>query len=108
MNTDNLLREIIRSVAQEGSEKTVNESPKRVSIETDVVLRSGKNVKFGSKSHIRDIDSVICDLVRIRNRQCNGSVSRARLSDAINTLRKELRAAQKRYDSNNPPPMEEA
>ena len=47
------------------------------------------------------------DLTRIRSRQSAGSAARARISDAIRSLRKELKAAQRKYDTNNPPPLED-
>ncbi len=85
----------------------LEESPKRRWVESDVTLRSGRCVPYGCKAHIKDITNVIDDLVRIRDRQALGSAARARITDAIRSLRKELKAAQRKYDTNNPPPVED-
>ena len=83
------------------------ERPKRSWVETDVTLRTGRDVRFGSRSHIQEMERVIDDLCRIRSRQMSGSATRARISDAVSSLRKELRSAQKKYDANNLPSLEE-
>ena len=106
MRSKELLNNIIGEAVVNVADKVLAESPKRSWVESDVTLRSGKCVKFGCRAHIKDIQGVINDLVRIRQRQNNGSVSRQRLSDAIAALRKELRAAQRKYESNNPIPEE--
>jgi len=107
MRSKKLLNNIIVKAVVNVTDTILSESPKRSWVETDVTLRSGKCVKFGCKAHIKDIQLIIDDLVRIRQRQNNGSVSRQRLSDAIAALRKELRAAQRKYEANNPIPEED-
>lgn len=107
MGSKKPLNKVVLEAVLESVDKILYESPKRTWVEADVTLRSGKCVKFGCKAHIKDIANVIDDLVRIRQRQAPGSAARARISDAIQSLRKEHRAAQRKYDANNPPPMEE-
>ena len=107
MKSKKLLNEILQSAIESTANTIVNESPKRQWVETDVTLKSGKCVKFGCKAHITDVERIIGDLVRIRTRQSPGSVTRARISDAIRALRKEPKAAQKKYESSNPSPMED-
>lgn len=77
----------------------VGEGVKKSIRETDVPLRSGKLVPFGSRSHIKDIEMRIEDLERIRSYQERGSESRQALSIAINALRSELRSANRKNPS---------
>lgn len=107
MKSKKPINKCIQDAISNVADSILQESPKRRWVETDVTLRSGRCVKFGCKAHINDVANVIKDLERIRSRQAAGSAARARISDAIRSLRKELRAAQKKYDANNPPPMED-
>lgn len=107
MGSKKLLNKVIAEAVMQSVNKIIEESPKRTWVESDVTLRSGRCVPFGCKAHIKDISGIVDDLVRIRQRQATGSAARARISDAIQSLRKELRAAQRKYDSKNPPPVEE-
>ena len=107
MKSKKLLKKMLQGAIEDVANSIIAESPKRRWIESDVTLRSGKCVKFGCKAHITDIDRIIGDLTRIRDRQSPGSITRARISDAIRALRKELKAAQKKYESSNPQPSED-
>lgn len=107
MESKKLLKKMLKDAIENVSNSIIAESPKRRWIESDVTLRSGKCVKFGCKAHISDIDRIINDLTRIRARQSAGSVTRARISDAIRALRRELKAAQKKYEESNPHPPED-
>ena len=102
MNMQAFLAKIIREAIDEAGVPTLNEGPKGRWAESDITLKTGKSVKFGSRPHIADLERVIQDLERIRSRQSGGSATRAHISSAISALRKELRSARKRYDQANP------
>ncbi len=102
MRSKKLLSEIVKSAVSDAALHVIEESPKRTWSESDVTLRSGRCVPFGCKAHIKDIQKLIDDLMRTRDRQSLGSVTRARLTDAIRALRKELKSAQKKYGLKNP------
>jgi uncharacterized coiled-coil DUF342 family protein len=107
MSNKKILKEIIQTVVISQVNNILEERPKRNWIESNVILKSGRSVQFGSKPHIQDVQRVIDDLCRIRERQVTGSATRARIADAVSSLRKELRAAQKKYETNNPETVEE-
>jgi len=80
----------------------VGESVKRLPKEVDVPLQNGKLVPYGSKKHIEDLEARIQDLARIRSYQVQGSDSRHTLSQAINSLKVQLRSAMKTYEKSHP------
>jgi len=80
----------------------VGESVKRLPREVDVPLQNGKLVPYGSKKHVEDLEGRIQDLARIRSYQAQGSDSRYTLSQAINSLKAELRSAMRTYQKAHP------
>ena len=70
-----------------------------------VQLKSGKMAAWGSKQHLRDLETSLADLTRIRNYQSRGSASRENFNNAIKSLRQQFRAA-KRYSEKLRPPKE--
>ena len=94
------LKSLVRQALEE--QKLVIERAKGRWTESDVTLRSGKTAKFGSKGHVKDLERVLDDLARIRQRQVGGSATRAHLSSAISSLRKELKKARKRLEMTQP------
>lgn len=97
-----LVNNIVQEALKQVTDDLITESVKRSWSESDVVLRSGRAVKFGCKAHINELDKLIDDLCRVRSRQSFGSATRARLGDAISALRKEMRAARKKYALQHP------
>jgi len=80
----------------------VGESVKRLPKEVDVPLQNGKLVPYGSKKHIEDLEARIHDLTRIRSYQVRGSDSRHTLTQAINSLKTQLRSAMRTYEKSHP------
>jgi hypothetical protein len=70
--------------------------------EIDVPVKSGRLVSFGSAAHIKELESSIEDLKRIRSYQEHGSDTRHALGVAINALKGQLRFAMKRNGGGNP------
>lgn len=85
----------------------VGESVKKMPREVDVPLRNGKFVPYGSKKHIEDLEARIEDLIRIRSYQSQGSDSRHTLSQAINSLKAQLRSANRTYQKSQPAVQED-
>lgn len=85
----------------------VGESVKKLPREVDVPLRNGKLVPYGSKKHIEDLEARIEDLVRIRSYQSQGSDSRYTLSQAINSLKSQLRSVSRTYQRSQPTVQED-
>jgi len=81
----------------------ISESVKTHKIENDIQLSNGKSDKFGSKRHIKDLKLRIADMTRYRDRQRRGSEARATFQNAVKSIRRELKAAQRVYDRKHPP-----
>ncbi len=102
MTSDFDLRKIVRQTLIDTHTEVVEESTRGRWTESDVTLRSGKTAKFGSKSHISDLERIVSDLERIRSRQVGGSAARAHLTSALTALRKELKKAKRRFEQTRP------
>lgn len=85
-----------------GAPITVGEGAIRKLREIDVPVSSGRLVPFGSPAHIKDLEARIADLQRIRSYQEQGSDTRHSLGVAINALKSQLRAAERRNGGGNP------
>ena len=85
-----------------GAPITVGEGAIRKLREIDVPVSSGRLVPFGSSAHIKDLEARIADLQRIRSYQEQGSDTRHSLGVAINALKSQLRAAERRNGGGNP------
>lgn len=85
-----------------GAPITVGEGAIRRLREIDVPVSSGRLVPFGSSAHIKDLEARIEDLRRIRSYQEQGSDTRHSLGVAINALKSQLRAAERRNGGGNP------
>ena len=81
---------------------TVGEGAIRKLREIDVPVSSGRLVPFGSSAHVKDLEARIADLQRIRSYQEQGSDTRHSLGVAINALKSQLRAAERRNGGGNP------
>ncbi len=94
--------EATKKPAAGGAPITVGEGAIRKLREIDVPVSSGRLVPFGSSAHIKDLEARIADLQRIRSYQEQGSDTRHSLGVAINALKSQLRAAERRNGGGNP------
>ena len=74
---------------------TVGESVKRRMKEVDIPLRNGRNVPFGSKAHVAQLEKLIADIDLVRSYQELGSEGRASLGAALRSMRTELNRARR-------------
>jgi hypothetical protein len=65
----------------------------------DVTLLNGRRVRFGSKSHVRELQRSIMDLERRRGSCRRGTEARATFSRALGRLKGELRSALRNSDN---------
>jgi hypothetical protein len=75
---------------------TVSEGVKKKLTEVPYVLRSNKTVPFGHTSHVKDLERMYSDLLRLRSCQEPRSESYMSLSLALKTIRSQLAMALKK------------
>lgn len=75
---------------------SLGEGVKRKLTEVPFILKSNKTVPFGHSAHIRDLERILLDLMRLRSCQEKGSESYMSITLAIKTIKCQLSAALKK------------
>ena len=67
-------------------------------------ISDGSRVKHGSRSHIRDLERRIEELMHFKSKQKRGSEARANYARLIGRLKSELASAKRAAQPDNPAP----
>lgn len=78
----------------------VKEGIKKQYVEVPIVLRSGRTVSYGHKSHIKDCEDLISHLLNYKTCQIRGSADEAHIAAAIKVLRRQLIHALRKVGGN--------